>query len=320
MIDSDLGTDGALANALIFPGQGASSKDMLEPHIGDSAFKQHYPLVCDLLGVDVREELQRSDGRFAEQNEVSSTLALLVGGLWLERLRDRGVSFDFVAGYSAGQWTALVAAEMLPLATALRIGLERTRLLNLSPAGREGAMLAVIGLRDAAVEEVCQETLDWPEGPVAIGNYNFPGQVTVSASVAAIERVTEVLRPLRPRKLTRLPVSGAWHCGLARPADTEFRKYLETVHFESAKVPVADNVTGALMPSRQDEIRDTLAQGLTAPVQWTLCVRTLASLGAQRFIEVGYGSTLSKFGFMIDRKRSFLTVTDHLSQHAARAS
>src|SRR5262249_35350643 len=140
------------------------------------------------------------------------------------RLRERGVEPTCAAGYSVGQWSAMVAAGMLSLADALRIVRTRADLMNASPATKDGAMLAVIGLPTEKVLAVCDDVTNTDithsgdcdnDGTfVTVSNYNSLGQLTIAGTRTGVDRAEVALAALSPRKLARLSTSGAWHCQL----------------------------------------------------------------------------------------------------------
>jgi [acyl-carrier-protein] S-malonyltransferase len=116
------------------------------------------------------------------------------------------------------------------------------------------------------------------------------------------------IQNLKPKKVTYLPVSGAWHCSLLDQAADSFKAYLQDIPLNRQERPVIDNVTGDFLPGPGPELKKQLALHLSAPVQWAKGIKTLIAHGSNEFIEVGYGNTLTKFGFFIDRSvrhRSF---------------
>jgi acyl transferase domain-containing protein len=106
---------------------------------------------------------------------------------------------------------------------------------------------------------------------------------------------------LRPKKLLRLAVSGAWHCPILTDAEVEFGKYLEGIEFRAPDCPIVDNVTGEWLPTNDAQLRVTLARHISHPVYWEHGIKSLIARGCNECIEMGYGKHLAKFGFFIDR-------------------
>lgn len=290
------------AVAFVFPGQGPQRPEMLAAWPSHASFSRLYPLLCETLGEDVRREVERRGSEYLSRNEIASPVTLFCSALERLRLCELGLVPEFAAGYSVGQWSAMVTAGMLSLEDALRVVRRRAELMNETDAVRDGAMLAVIGLATERVEEVCRETTARGTA-VAISNFNCVGQLTLAGTRAGIAQAEESLRLLSPRKLARVEVSGAWHSSLLEGAVAPFRAFLDGVSLAAPTLPVMDNVTGVALPEAPGALRDHLARHLTAPVRWDACVKELCRLGAGHFVETGYGDMLSKFGFFIDRSR-----------------
>ncbi len=288
--------------AFVFPGQGPHAPAMLDEARRAPLFARHYECLCDVVGEDVAGGVERAGQDYLDRNEIASTVTVLCSVLELERLADQGVRCACAAGYSVGQWTAMHAAGMTSFETTLRLVFRRAELMNASPAVRDGAMLAVIGLPNGRVEEICAQVRGEGE-PVAISNFNCLGQLSLAGSTRGIARAEALLVPCGPRKMTRIGVAGAWHCELLEPARKAFLEVLEGVELLDPIFPVADNVTGDFLPAAPGRLRETLAAHLSSPVRWDACVRRLLAEGVEELVEVGYGEMLTKFGFFIERRR-----------------
>jgi [acyl-carrier-protein] S-malonyltransferase len=144
---------------------------------------------------------------------------------------------------------------------------------------------------------------------LTISNVNAPRQYTVAGDEDALDIAESRLRELKPRRLVRLNVAGAWHTPLLGAAAEELERRLAAFELRLPAQPVADNVTGGMLPDEPRELRLRLAEHVAAPVQWQACVKSLIAAGAAELVEVGYGSMLTKFGPFIDRSvahRAFL--------------
>ena len=289
----------------VCPGQGPHTPEMLQAFYEDSFFSKAYPQVCAIAGVDIIEALDRDGKQFVRRNEIASLLTVFSTALVADRARQDGITFQFTAGYSVGQWAAMYLAQMISFEQLLQIVWRRAQLMNAVQGSRDGAMLAVIGVATENVSAVCEEVSNDTDRAV-ISNYNAPGQLTLAGTTGAIDAAERLLAP-NARIVSRIDVSGAWHCWLLNPAVEPFAAYLQSIELGKPSVPVVDNVTGELLPGDNSELCRQLALQLASPVMWQQSVRTLIALGTERFVEVGYGNMLTKFGFFIDRKVKHLT-------------
>ncbi|MEL6706621.1 MAG: ACP S-malonyltransferase, partial [Bacteroidota bacterium] len=157
---------------------------------------------------------------------------------------------------------------------------------------RAGTMVAVLGLEDAAVEQICTDVSAAGDGVVVPANYNAPGQVVVSGDVAAVERAMDAFSEASAKRVLPLSVSGAFHSPLMADAQAAFAATLDALDIQTPRCPVVLNVTAA-PTTDPDEIRRRLIEQLTAPVRWSQSLSRIQDDGATRFVEVGSGKVLS---------------------------
>lgn len=287
--------------ALLFPGQGAHDVKMLDRVRDLPAFAARYQLVCDALGSAPLDEIAAGHADYLNQNRVTALLTLLVSSLSLDVYREKtGRNADFVSGYSVGQWTALYAAGVLPFEQLVQVVAKRSQLMDACFADVPGAMLAVIGLKAEVLENLC-DGLRAKSHRVWVSNYNCVGQYTLAGTGEAIAHAESALVDLKPKKVARVPVSGAWHTPLLAAAHAGFKSHLAGVTLGATTVPVVDNVTGGWLPAERPALDEQLARHLDHPVLWEQGIKALLAKGAKRFVEIGYGNVLTKFGFFIDR-------------------
>ena len=265
------------------------------------AFAERYALVSEALGTAPLAELERGNVAWLNQNRVSSLLTLLASSLSLDVFRAGEPDAPaFTAGYSVGQWTALYAAGVLPFPRLVEVVARRAAAMDRCFAQTPGAMLAVIGLRAEQVEEALAP-LRAAGHRVWISNLNCVGQYTLAGTATGVAAAQEALAALKPKKLQPLPVSGAWHSPLLDPAEEDFGAYLAEVELAAPLAPVIDNVTGDPLPRERPALDRQLARHLNHPVQWERGLRTMLAGGVTRFVEIGWGNVLTKFGFFVDR-------------------
>jgi [acyl-carrier-protein] S-malonyltransferase len=264
-------TDGQLA--LLFPGQGSQTVDMLD------LVQAQRPDLLELARSEVSDDLfeRAADGtRWAQPAIFCAALA------GYEVLKDR-YDVDLMAGHSLGEITALVAADAIDAPDGLRLVAARGRLMQeAAEQTGDGSMMAVRVRERAPVEEVAEQT------GLSIANDNAPDQLVLSGALAALDEAEELLRERKVRA-KRLPVAGAFHSPLMEPAVAPFRELVEQVEFREPRVPVLSCVTAAPF----DDVPKQLVQAITNPVLWTGVMGTLRELGATTFVETGPGRVLT---------------------------
>ncbi|HEY9122938.1 MAG TPA: ACP S-malonyltransferase, partial [Bacteroidales bacterium] len=200
-----------------------------------------------------------------------------------------GESFqpDMVAGHSLGEFSALVANKTLSFEDGLVLVSKRAMAMQKACEAEPSTMAAILGLEDAVVEEVCKSISD----VVVAANYNSPGQLVISGSVAGIDKAIEILTAKGAKRALKLPVGGAFHSPLMEPARQELAAAIEATPFAKPICPVYQNVTASAV-SDPSEIKKNLVAQLTAPVKWTQTVQQMIADGATDFVEVGPGKVL----------------------------
>jgi [acyl-carrier-protein] S-malonyltransferase len=195
------------------------------------------------------------------------------------------------AGHSLGEFTAYHAAGAMALEAALRVVRRRGELMAESGAARPGAMAAILGLDEGAVERACSQAQD--AGIVVPANYNAPDQLVISGEVAAVEKAMTLAKDAGAKRAIRLNVSGAFHSPLMSVAEPGLRAALDGAAVISPAFPVLANVTAEPVRDGPSAV-DLLVRQLASPVRWTATIRALvASHPAALFVELGPGSVLA---------------------------
>ncbi|MBC7250924.1 MAG: ACP S-malonyltransferase [Anaerolineae bacterium] len=230
----------------------------------------------------------------------------------LRVLEKRGLGPDsvgWVAGHSAGEITALVAAGVLDFAEGLRLMRTRSTLMHEAGQRNPGGMAAVIGIPTEDLEEICTSVQRDTGEVVLISNYNAPGQLVLSGHEGALERVLTLVKERGAKRAVRLAVTIASHCPLMESAAAGLRRWMENVHFRPARIPLIANVTAR--PIRTpEEIRHELGIQLVSPVRWTESIQHLIQQGVNTFIEVGPRDVLSGLIKRVDRSVARFSVGD----------
>jgi [acyl-carrier-protein] S-malonyltransferase len=204
----------------------------------------------------------------------------------------------FVAGHSLGEYTALVAADVLDFADALLLVRERGRLMKESGDYQPGGMAAVIGLSQEDLQQICDDAGE--QGVIVIANANSPEQSVLSGERAALDRAIELARERGAQSVVPLRISIASHSPLMQKAALQLADFLAHIRFRDPSMPVVANIQGQIMTTA-DEIRRELADQICRPVEWTRSIREMVENGADTFLEIGPGQVLSRLIKRINR-------------------
>ena len=293
--------------AFVFPGQGSQSIGML------AGLAQRNPVVhetfveaSDGAGVDLWALAQAGPEDELNRTEFTQP-ALLAAGVAVWRLwqQQGGSQPSVLAGHSLGEYSALVAAQVLSLGDAARLVRRRGQLMqDAAPAGT-GAMAAVLGAEDSVVQQACADASG--EDVVVPANYNSPGQIVIGGHAAAVDRALALLAERGVRKAVKLAVSVPSHTPLMRDAAERLGAAMQDMRFSDPAIPVIQNVDARIHPETA-AIRDALVRQLYLPVQWTSCVQALASRGITRVAECGPGKVLAGLVKRIDKSMDAIAI------------
>jgi [acyl-carrier-protein] S-malonyltransferase len=226
-----------------------------------------------------------------------------------ERWNTRGelVAPRYVAGHSLGEFTALVAADVIDFDAALTLVRERGRLMKENGLERPGGMLAVLGLDRDVLEQVVNEA--GAAGVITLANANSPGQSVLSGEAAALIRAGELARARGATRVVRLPITIASHSPLMARAAAQFGEIVAHLPLRQPRIPVVANITGQILTSA-DDIRKELADHILRPVQWTASVVEMLTRGSAEFLEIGPGQVLSGLIRRISQEAHVITLND----------
>jgi [acyl-carrier-protein] S-malonyltransferase len=260
---------------------------MLRDYADDPAAREMIARADALLGFPLSTLCAEGPEDTLRQTRNTQPAIFLHSVVALRCLRDLRPAM--AAGHSLGEYAALVAAGALHWEDALRLVRLRGELMQRAGEEQRGTMAAVIGLESVAVEELCAEAA--ATGVVQPANFNSPGQVVISGSVAGVQRAMALAKERGAKMTKELVVSGAFHSPLMQSACEGLRKALEETPVDDPKIPVYANVTAEPVTSAA-AVRDLLHRQLTSPVRWEDSVRNMARDGATAMIEIGPGKVL----------------------------
>jgi len=274
--------------AYVFPGQGAQFSGMGKDLYENSALaRDYFEKANEILGFRITDLMFEGTAEDLKQTKVTqpaiflhSVISALVSG---SEFRP-----EMVAGHSLGEFSALVAAGALTFEDGLVLVSKRALAMQKACEMEPSTMAAVLGLSDEDVEEVCDSIKDEVVVPA---NYNCPGQLVVSGSIAGIDAACEALKAKGAKRALKLPVGGAFHSPLMQPAAEELKAAIDSTVFSIPVCPVYQNVN-AYPQTEPDSIKANLIAQLTAPVRWTQTVKNMITDGATEFYEIGPGDVL----------------------------
>ena len=290
--------------AFVFPGQGSQSVGMLD------AWGDH-PVVVETLA-EASDALGENLGQLIHEGP-KETLALttntqpvmLVAGVAAYRMwrAEGGAAPAIGAGHSLGEYSALVAAEVLTLAQAAPLVRFRAAAMQEAVPVGTGAMAAILGMEAAKVIAGCAQVMaefgaGSPEVVEAV-NFNDPAQTVIAGSKAAVDRACEVLKGLGAKRALPLPVSAPFHSSLMKPAAEKLRAKLAEIALATPRIPVLNNIDVAV-ETDAERIRDALYRQAFGPVRWVECVQALKARGVTHVIECGPGKVLAGMTKRID--------------------
>lgn len=232
----------------------------------------------------------------------------------LEHFSREGIKADYVAGHSLGEYTALVAAGVLPFEDAVYAVKKRGQFMDQAVPAGQGAMAAILGMPAADLEKITEEVTESGYS-VQLANLNCPGQIVISGTAMGVEKASAIAKEKGAKRAIPLDVSGPFHSELMKPAANQLQDVLSELNFQDAKIPVVANVTAESV-YRQDEIKELLVKQLYSPVRWEESVRAMIENGVTTFIEIGPGKILSGLVKKIDRSVNVLAISDRETMNA----
>lgn len=293
--------------ALVFPGQGSQTTGMLSELADEyTAIKQTFAEASEVLGYDLWDLVQANPDDKLNQTEYTQP-ALLAASVALYRSVAETIGKPAImAGHSLGEYSALVCAGALNFKDAIKLVQLRGQAMQKAVPEGTGAMAAVIGLDDAAIEKACA---DAAQGDVvAAVNYNSPGQVVIAGQKAAVARAGDACKAAGAKRVLPLPVSVPSHCELMRPAAKTLQQALQTMNIQAPEISVIHNVD--VSEASAEGIANNLVAQLHSPVRWTQTMEKIAALGITRVYEMGPGKVLSGLSKRIDKSLNSTAVND----------
>lgn len=279
--------------AIVFPGQGSQKVGMLNSLL--EAYPPTHQLLDEastIVGYDIATMITYdAEGKLDQTTYTQPALLTTEYALWQCWRAHHTDLPQYLAGHSLGEYTALVCAGALAFKDALLLVKLRGELMQQVVMEGAGAMAAIIGLENAAVERACHQ-VSQKDAQVACANYNCPQQVVISGHTAAVEAAMALTAKMGAKLTKRLAVSVPSHSPLMLPAAEALAIALEGMSLTSPEIPIIHNVDVAIHPE-PTAIKQALMHQLYSPVRWVDTIQALALAGVDHLIECGPGNILS---------------------------
>jgi [acyl-carrier-protein] S-malonyltransferase len=300
--------------AFLFPGQGSQSagmgKDLAE---NSGAARRVFEQADRALGFSISRLCFEGPEEELKLTENTQPAILCVSTVACRVLEEQGVTPDYVAGHSLGEYSALVAAGSLEFEAALRLVRQRGRYMQEAASAGEGAMAAIMGLAPAVVAEICRKASNGEV--VSPANLNSPDQTVISGHASAVKQAVELASQAGAKRAVVLPVSAPFHCAMMIPAQKRLEADLRATEFRPLRYPLVTNVDAEAIVSGEDA-REALIRQVSSPVRWEDSIREMIEAGVSTFVEVGPGRVLSGILRQIERSVHCFNAQDKASLDA----
>ena len=277
----------------MFPGQGSQYIGMGKEFYEQIPIcKEVYDLASEVTGLDI-PALCFEENEKINITEYTQICMLATEAAIYMALEQNGYQPDVTAGLSLGEYGALIASGVMTAEEAFELVRKRGIFMQEAvPAG--GAMAAVLGLDAAAIEQICRETAEQTGSEVSIANYNCPGQIVISGQEEAVHLAGETCKASGAKRVVPLKVSGPFHSKMLQGAGEKLKEELKKVEISDSFVPYIANVTADYV-TKKEEVKPLLASQVSSSVRWQQTIERLLADGADEFVEIGPGRTLTGF-------------------------
>ncbi|MCM1129189.1 MAG: ACP S-malonyltransferase [Oxalobacter formigenes] len=297
--------------AFVFPGQGSQAVGMLNGFAGNPVVSETLAEASDAIQMDIARLI--AEGPKEALDLTTNTQPVMLSAsvaFYRAWIAAGGARPEVVAGHSLGEFSALVAAGVIPFADAVRLVRFRAQAMQEAVPVGQGGMAAILGLSDEDVIAACSEAA---EGEVVEpANFNAPAQLVIAGHKGALERACAAAKARGAKRAIMLPVSAPFHSSLLSPASERLAEYMAGLTFSVPSIPLINNVDVAIL-NEPEAIKDALVRQVASSVRWVETVRKMASMGITHVVECGPGKVLAGLCRRIDNSITGEAIVDQAS-------
>jgi len=296
--------------AFLFPGQGSQAVGMgKDLYLNSIAAREVFDEIDDTLGRKLSTMMfEGPDDELRQTENTQPAIMATSVATWRAMEEATGVIQvpNATAGHSLGEYSALAVAGVLSISDAVKLVLERGRLMQGACNQRPGGMAALIGLDEVTAEEICRES------GAQMSTINTEQQIILSGDHQSLAMAIDIASARGAKKAIPLQVGGAFHSGLMSPAQNGLNSMIDSLTFHDPLVPLVGNVTAKSLDTAT-EVKEELRLQLTSCVQWNNTVKFMLNDGISNFYEIGHGRILSGMVKRIDRSATISNIGDFAS-------
>lgn len=283
-----------MKTAFLFPGQGSQKVGMMQDLAAQyESVRNRFEEADEALGWKLSELIFEGPAEKLQQTQYTQPAILTASVAAYDLLAQAGITAEYLAGHSLGEYSALVAAGSISFVDAVRTVHARGKFMQEAVPIGEGGMAAIIRLEREKIITICEE-LSAQGKIVQAVNFNCPGQVVIAGTTDAVAAACEKMKEAGARRAIPLPVSAPFHSTLMQPAAEKLAQVLHTIEIKEAQIPVIANVHAKPVHTSA-EIRESLVEQAAHPVLWEDSMHVLLAKGVDTVVEVGPGTVLSGF-------------------------